>query len=177
MKSKVFRPRPIIRIEGSIYVAVGVGLPVLLAFGSGFEELSDVVAMVCLCGGLSIAHAILIHKFLWEKFFATLTISEQYVCWKCLFRRSISMSIEECGYIGVQEEESANGLPYPFVYFSSKPYPLKYSGKINKLPCTQGFIKFWYSEDLCQYLVDHFQGNQTGALLSYRIRSRRKKTG
>ena len=155
-----------------------IGIPLflaLLACDRSLVKQEDIIIHVCVCLSLSIIGGILIHKYLWEKLFATLIISNSAIVWRCPFRKSITLPFDKCNFVGVQKEESYNGLPYSFVYFSNKPYPTEYIGKINKLHCSEGFIKFWYSKNLGCYLVECLPQGKAGAILAYQIQEKRKK--
>ena len=124
---------------------------------------------------LVVGGIILVHFAFWEKCFATLTITEDEVIWRCPFRKTRRLPVFECRYIGVELEESANGLPYPFIYLTSEPYPYEYRHKINKLRCSDSFIKFWYSEKLSDHLRERFPGMKTGSLLAYQIKQKKSR--
>lgn len=171
----VFYTKPTLRFMRYYILFLFIGLPLgltLLALDRTIVQRSDVLLHVFVCLGLTFVGVILINVAFWEKCFATLHISDTVIRWKCPFRKTICLNCTECNYIGVQTEESHNGLSYPFVYLSVTAYPNKYIGKINRIRCTKSFIKFWYSEDLCAYLISRFPTNMTGELLSYRIRNK-----
>ena len=183
----VFRTKPLLMIYRYIYLFLFVCLPVILLISEILPEIllisesNSVQDIICLfviaifCVGLPIFEIILVHKNFWEKFFARLIVKDDCICWKCPFRKTIIIPIEQCNYIGVQLEESHNGLPYPNIYFAVRPYPSEYIGKINKVPCREGFVKFWYTEKLSNYICQKLSGDKTGGLLYYRIQSRKKR--
>lgn len=111
---------------------------------------------------------------LWEKFFAKLIVKNDRIEWRCVFRRSHTLLLTQCRWIGVELEDSFNGLDYPYVYFSKEPYPAEYQHKINKLKCSDHFIKFWYSEQLVNYLEENVSANQVGSLIAYREKCKRE---
>ena len=108
-----------------------------------------------------------------EKCFATLKVTNKLIEWKCPFRRSQRINAAECRYFGVQLEDSHNGLDYAFIYISKGPYPQEYDHKIDKMKCSEDFIKFWYSDELCDYLIEQFPANRTGPLQYYRRQKNR----
>lgn len=172
-----FRPNISVRICRLAFLLIFIVLPLYLATLSNDRSLvkeSDVVFYISLCLLFAILGLGLLFKFFWEKFFAKLIITKTHIVWKCLFRKPIVLSIEACDYIGVQQEESHNGIPYYFIYLSNKPYPAKYFGKINKVACKEGFIKFWYSQELSEYLISYMPGSKTGTLLAFRMRLKNK---
>ncbi len=111
---------------------------------------------------------------LWEKLFAKLIVKNDRIIWRCIFRRSHTLLLTESRWIGVELEDSFNGLDYPFIYFSKEPYPAEFQHKINKLKCSDSFIKFWYSEQLVNYLETHVSANRVGALIAYREKCKRE---
>lgn len=110
---------------------------------------------------------ILFYFSLLEKLCATIKIANNMIWWRCPLKPTKSIPIDECKYFGVQLEDSYNRLPYPFIYISKFPYPKEYEGKINKLKNSNEFIKFWYSDELCGYLIRKFPSNRTGPLQYY----------
>lgn len=114
----------------------------------------------------------LIMNVFWEKMFASLEVGNGAVTWRCPFRKKQVISLCECVYSGVELEESHNGLPYPFLYVARKPYPTEYRNRINKVKTKDGFIKFWYSEDLCKCLERKLPKGTAGSLTAYRIRTK-----
>lgn len=173
-----FATNKLLRVYRYFFLLILIGIPLyltVLAYDRSLVKEKDLVIHVCVCLGLTIVGCILIHKHFWEKFFATLTVSDSAIVWSCPFRKTIMLPLDKCNFIGVQMEESHNGLPYAFIYFSYKLYPSEYIGKINKLHCSEGFIKFWYSKELGDYLIKHLPGSKTGTILAYQIRVARKK--
>ena len=111
------------------------------------------------------------------KLFATLTFKDDMICWRCIFRRTRKLVLSDCR-IGVQLEESAFGSGYPHIFFTVTPYPSKYYNKINRVKCSDTFIKFWYREKIVEYLVENLPREQVSELKSFKARQsqmRRKK--
>lgn len=107
--------------------------------------------------------------FLWGTFsprvldraYGKLWVYEDHVAFKCPFRRTRILTFEECAYIGIENYNALlRGLPIErgdeaaFIYFSTKPYPEKYRGKISLLKNTKDFIKIGYSDALAKALID-----------------------
>ena len=136
--------------------------------GGGWS-LTIVCTLLLICGIGVVNYAF------WEKFFATLRLTEECVEWKCPFRKTRRMSLAAWKVTGVEQEESYNALPYPFIWFSTAPYPHEFRNKINRVKNSDTFIKFWYTEPLAQYLIDRFPGRLSGPVAAYRIRQKRKK--
>lgn len=109
-----------------------------------------------------------------EKLFAKIKITDDAIIWKCIFRRKHTMRIQDCRFIGVELENSFNQLDYPYIYFTKVRYPKEYEHKINELKNTDDFIKFWYTEELAEYLLTHFPKERTGSLQSYRFSHEKK---
>ena len=85
------------------------------------------------------------------------------------------MAIQDCRFISVELEDSFNKLDYPLIYFTTSWYPKEYAHKINKLKNTDQFIKFWYTEELAEYLITHLPKEKTGGLQYYHNMHTRKK--
>ena len=109
-----------------------------------------------------------------EKCFAKIVINNSLILWKCVFRKSITMNIETCRFIGVESEDSFNKIDYPFVYFSVLPYPREYVHKINKMQNTTSFIKFWYTDEIAKYIIDSLPKEKTGRLQYYRRKAKER---
>ena len=116
-------------------------------------------------------------KGLHEKCFATLEVYDTKVVWKCIFKKSHTIMISDCKFIGVESEESFNGLDYPFIYFAIHYYPNEFSRKINKIRVTDEFIKFWYTDELAEYVILHLPKEKTGGVQYYQHqkKARRRK--
>ncbi len=104
-----------------------------------------------------------------EKLFAKIRITDDVIIWKCIFRRKHTIRVQDCRFIGVELENSFNQLDYPYIYFTKVRYPKEYEHKINELKNTDDFIKFWYTEELAEYLLTHFPKERIGSLQSYRF--------
>ena len=102
-----------------------------------------------------------------EKYFAVIYISGDTVIWKCIFRKTRRLPLAECR-IGVQMEDSFQGEAYPHLYFTNAPYPEKYFNKINKMKCSDTFIKFWYREEIADYLIDILPVDQAHTVKAFR---------
>lgn len=173
-----FYTKPILRYcYRYLLLMILVGLPtyfvVLSIFDDGFVQPQDkplvasffLVLMVCGC--------VLVHIGFWEKCFATVIVTDGDIRWKCPFRKTRILPMEKCRFSGVESEESYNGLPYLHIYVSCEPYPQKFKNRINRLKCSDRFIKFWYSEELCRVLERTLPVESRGSLTAYRIRSKR----
>lgn len=172
-----FSTKPLLKVYRYLFLLVFIGLPLYLAtlaFDPSMVKQEDVlphlISQLLLVG----VGMILTHFFFWEKFFAILTVADGEIIWRCPFRKTLRLQIDQCDYIGVQREDAHNGLLYYFIYMSDRPYPQEYAGKINKVSCKEGFIKFWYSEKLSEYLISQIPANKAGALLAFRIQQKKK---
>ena len=172
-----FYTKPILKVYRYMFLFVFIGLPLYLAtlafFDISMVKQEDVLPHLLTMLLLAIVGAVLTH-FFWEKFFAVLTVADGQIIWRCPFRKTLRLQIDQCDYIGVQREDAHNGLLYYFIYVSDRPYPQEYAGKINKVSCKEGFIKFWYSEELSAYLISQIPGNKAGQLLAFRIQQKKK---
>ena len=127
------------------------------------SEIGILILGNILCLGMGIA------LFLWGTFshltldraYGKLWVYEDRVVFQCPFRRTRTLTFEECKYIGIENyNDLIRGLPIErgdeaaFIYFSTKPYPEKYKGKISRLKNTDDFIKIGYSDALAEALID-----------------------
>lgn len=110
-----------------------------------------------------------------EKLFAKIKITNDKIIWRCILKKKHTMAIQDCRFISVELEDSFNKLDYPFIYFTTSWYPKEYAHKINKLKNTDQFIKFWYTEELAEYLITHLPKEKTGGLQYYHNMHTRKK--
>ena len=137
---------------------------------------STIVFVGFLLAAMVIFSAYLLYYYS-PKLFATLTFKDDRVYWRCVFHRRRVLSLSNCR-IGVQLEESAFGPGYPHIFFTTAPYPSKYYNKINKIKCSDSFIKFWYREKIAEFLVENLPREQVLELKSFKARQsqmRRKK--
>lgn len=110
-----------------------------------------------------------------EKLFAKIKITNDKIIWRCILKKKHTMAIQDCRFISVELEDSFNKLDYPFIYFTTSWYPKEYAHQINKLKNTDQFIKFWYTEELAEYLIAHLPKEKTGGLQYYHNMHTRKK--
>ena len=133
--------------------------------------------IILLCGS-GITFVYCLHKELWEKFFATIYISADEVIWRCPFRKTRRLATRNC-YIGVELEDAFNkSIDYPYIYFSLTPYPRDLEHKINKIPCSERFVKYRYHADICEYILKTLPEEQTKRLdyfhYTYTVKGKKK---
>lgn len=135
----------------------------------GFDVVQNVYFLAVIIGIniISIFIYTVYWKELHEKCFAKIKICKYEIIWKCVLRKKRVIKIDNCRFIGVESEKSFNGPDYPFIYFSSSPYPTEFSHKINKINNSDKFIKFWYTDRLADYLLAHLSKEKTGGLQYY----------
>lgn len=114
-------------------------------------------------------------KELHEKCFSKLKVCDYGITWSCIFRRSHTISVSNCRFIGVESEHSFNGADYYFIFFSISPYPQNFSRKIDKLKVSDSFIKFWYTDGLAEYIIAHLPKEKTGGLQYYQNQKKRRR--
>lgn len=158
--------------SGYSIVFILVVLPVLL--GVGMAAQGSVIYAVFPWVGIAVPGCILIHIGFWEKCFAHLELSERQIHWKCPFRKDRVISADACVEIGAYMENEENGIPTEQIYFSDHPNPKQSIGKNGVIKASKHLIKFWYSDELCEYLIKTYSGRQTGCLLAYRQRRKRR---
>ena len=170
----VFKPPKAIRICARplamiLYsLAIGIALWFTVGYFDEFVTRStvDVETTFCLILGYGVIGFFLyeFHKGLWSKLFASLEIKEDGVTWRCPTRKTRMIPNENIRYIGVEFENSYNKQDYPFIYISSSTYPTEFAHKIDRLPVTNDFLKFWYTPELGTYLLTHFPSEKTEIL-------------
>ena len=88
-----------------------------------------------------------------------LTVTEDGVIWRCLFRRTRRIVYDDCRYIGVETFNKEARCPVvrgdecAAVYLSMDPFPEKFKGRINHLRCTDRIIKFYYTDALAETIL------------------------
>ena len=172
-----FKPPKAIRLfakpDALFLCAVHVGLVVYFTLGYLNElkrhdtfDLKSTFLILCVYGVAAFV-SYEFHKRIWDKLFASLVVKEDEIIWKCPTKKSKSILNGNIRFIGVESENAFNGLEYPFIFISSSPYPREFAHKIDKLPVTNDFLKFWYTPELATYLLSHFPGEKTGSLSRY----------
>lgn len=132
------------------------------------DSLSLFIIMILFWGFLSGSYLIITWTSFHEKFLAKLIITDDEIIWKCIFKKSHTMQINSCTFVGVELESSFNKLDYPFIYFATTWYPKMYAHKIDKLKNSDQFIKFWCTDKLADYLIASLPKEKTGGLQYHR---------
>ena len=162
-----FRPKPIIRFYIRwVVLAILVGTigMCIIPFKLSYEENGCMKYFYHLFfASMPCIWIYILHKELWEKIFATIYISPAEITWMCPFRKTKHVAATEC-YIGVELENSHNKLDYPYIYFSLKPYPREYEHKIDKIPCSNEFVKYRYAPEIAEYILKTLPKEQTKRL-------------
>ena len=103
-----------------------------------------------------------------------LSINTKEVVWKSPFHQTVRLQIEKCNYVGIADFAQHNrGLPVvrgdeiSYIYLSTEPLPSKYCHRIDATKCKHGFIKFAYSDKLCQELISVLPEDKTKNLVSF----------
>ena len=103
-----------------------------------------------------------------------LTVTQKRVVWRCPFHFSVSISIENCAHVGIEDMSKHNrgllivrGDEESFIYLSTKPLSPKYKHKIDGAKCKKGFIKFAYSDQLCAALIEILPAEKTNHLQAF----------
>lgn len=109
-----------------------------------------------------------------DRAFGHLLVYDDKVVFKCLFRITRTLAVEDVNYVGVEDYAALNrGLPIvrgdevSFIYFSVTPYPQNYKNKISLLKNKSGFIKFSYTDELAILLLKVFSNKQVTLLKSF----------
>ena len=135
-----------------LYLLITEDLPL-----TGLDVFACLVFLILTIGGVWMWT----YKLWFPRAFGRLLVYENKVVYKCLFCRTRTLTFDECEYIGVEDYIKLNpGLPavrgdeFSFIYFSKRPYPQKYVGKVTLLKNTKDFIRFSYSDALAKELID-----------------------
>ena len=151
-------------------------LPLLLAVEifQSFPTIEDsILVLLIACIVLSLIGGLLIHICFWEKFFAVLILTETEIRWKCPFRKTRVILLSNCLEIGAYLENANNGIPSEQIYFSDHRFPKQNMSKKGIMKPSQHLIKFWYTDQLSNYIVRNYSSKLTSCLNAYR-RQRKK---
>lgn len=143
-------------------------------YQEGIFRITDLLGLLLIYAGIGYGFYVL-RVGLWDKLFSSIYIEENQIVWKCLLRKKRKIPKCSVRFIGVETENAFNGLEYPFIYISTSPFPKEYAHKIDKLPCREGFLKFWYTDEFATYLLHHFSSEQTRSLAYYKQAKKRKR--
>ena len=204
MKPKVFRDALWPIGMGAVLLLMGLSL---LPFGcawflikemitkpsSSAEVLQSIIAiLVFIASGVGCIVSANCHLF-YDSGFRRLYVYEKKVVLRGLLRKTITLTIEDCTYIGVDNYSLLNrvlpvsrGDEVSYIYLSKNPYPQKYRGKITALKSKKGFIKFRYSDALAEalleilpddkdYMLRSFYGKMKANDMFARTKKRKKK--
>ena len=184
MKPKVFRDAlwPI----GLGAVLVLMGLSLLPIWGSvvliegAIEATGSPIALQSILGALMFIAAAIggfacaNYHLIYDSGFRRLYVYEKKVVLRCFLRKTITLTIEDCKYVGVEDYSLLNrvlpvsrGDEVSYIYLSKKPYPKEYCGKITMLKSKKGFIKFRYSDALAEALLEILPNDETYLLRAF----------
>ena len=169
------RPVPIIRYcYRWFFIALFILFPIYIMFGLTFNSAltKEEDQRLCFLFGavLLIFGTLLIHFEFWEKFFATLEITKDRIIWRCLFRKTKSMLLADCVAIGACREHTKKGIPSECIYISDAPIPAVDTDLPGTLKPSLHLIKYAYSDQLCDYLIQKVPDKRTRNLGAYRWR-------
>ncbi len=164
---KVFRSHIILLLEGRLFCFIMLFCLALFGYAivQCFRE-KEILSFIMFLF-LEIVAVLIFYatfwRFFWPLIWGKLIIDDTGVKWKCLFKKSIFLSWNECKYVGFETFTEGNVIKVDFyntgfryIYFSTTPYPKEFSGKINKLNCKEGFIKFFsVNEKICSAVLEH----------------------
>lgn len=109
---------------------------------------------------------------LWERQ-DWLLLTEESVTWRCLLKKSVQITYDDCQYIGVETFNkesfgvSLRGDRFAMIYISLDLYPEEMSGHINRLHCNERFIKFPYTDKLAETLLEVVPQEKTHLLRAF----------
>ena len=170
-----FYPAPIIRhFYRYFFVSLYILFPIFVMFGVTFNSAmikeEDRLGWFLLGFAFLIFGSLLIHFAFWEKFFATLEITDDRVIWKCPFRKTQNMRLDDCAVIGACREHTRNGIPSESIYISDVVISMSETDLRGTLKRSKHLIKYAYSDTLCDYLLQKVPDKPTRILGSYRWR-------
>ena len=170
-----FHPAPIIRYcYRWFFIALFILFPLYIMFGMAFNRAltkEEDQLLWFLTGAVFLVYgSLLMHFGFWEKFFATLEITEERIIWRCLFRKTQSMFLVDCVVIGACREHTKKGIPSECIYISDTPMPMMDTDLPGALKRSHHLIKYAYSDQLCDYLIRKVPDKRTRTLGAYRWR-------
>ena len=151
-------------------ILVFVGLPLWMSSPACWHAVveEDRMGYIILCWMIALCGAILIHVGMWEKFFAVLIVTEDEISWKCPLRKTKVIAVSKCVEIGAYIENANNGIPTEQIYFCDYADPQKNMGKNGVMKSSEHLIKFWYTYQLCEYLIKTLPEDKTSCLVAYK---------
>ena len=126
---------------------------IVMMFKEGDTLSWGTVVLGVFCIAFLIAVTLFIYMALWDKLLASLTVSSDCIVWKSPLKKTRRIMMDEVRYVGIEYEDSYNGLPYAYIYVSAAPYPKEYAHKINKLRCKDDFLIFRFTTELKVCLI------------------------
>ncbi|MBQ7956603.1 MAG: hypothetical protein IJ279_01090 [Clostridia bacterium] len=164
---KTFRSHIILVTEGRLFCLLMLFWfvifyqPVIQGFRE--KEYFSLIIFFVLVILLEVFFYVAFGKFIWPLVWGKLIVNDKGVRWRCLFKKSVFLSWDECKYIGFEAFTVGNVVKadiyktgFSYIYFSTTPYPKEFSGKINKLNCKEGFIKFFpVNAKMCSEVLEH----------------------
>lgn len=117
---------------------------------------------------MALSGCVVIQLWFWEKFFAVLILTDSEIRWKCPLRKNRILRLDNCIEIGAYTENANNGIPSVQIYFSDHRFPQKNMSKKGVMKPSQHLIKFWYTDQLSEFVLRNYPSNLTGCLNAYR---------
>lgn len=166
-------------ISGLFMVPVGIAMVILgivVTIHFYEEDPSSFIFLFFTVGGLGAIIGYILLTF--PVMSSYLTVSPQKIFWKCPFRKSVSLNIEDCKFVGIDDMADntilmpTRGDEISFIYLSTKPFPDKYHHKANlvleKRP--KDLIVFHYSDALCEKLMEVLPKEEAKEIASFYAR-------
>jgi len=158
-KRTVVRSHIILLIEGRLLLlfCIGVSLWALWIAVSDIRTFSFSEILPCLIFILLFAPAVIfvIHWF-WQLCFYKLIVTDEYIQWRCLFCKSITLPIADVKYVKVTSFNEGNMLKdinmyhaQEYVLLSTTPLPRK---RIDKIRSGGNLIRVMYTTKLARVL-------------------------
>lgn len=144
-----------------------VVLPIWMPFIDKVAE-ADRLKNTALWWGMAIIDFVIIQVCFWEKFFAVLTVTEDEIRWKCPLRKTRIIPVSKCAEIGAYVENADNGIPTEQIYICDYANPQQHMGKNGVMKGSAHLIKFWYTSELCNYLLQTMPDTKTHSLAAYK---------
>ena len=171
-----FQPAPMVRYcYRYFFIALYILFPIYIMLGMPFSRTAsgDRFGWFLFGAALLILGSVLIHYAFWEKFFATLEITDDWIIWRCPFRKTQRISLDACVTIGACREHTKRGIPSECIYISDVQMSMMDTDLPGAIKRSKHLIKYAYSDRLCDYLIQKISDKRTRTLSAYRWR--RKK--
>ena len=154
---------------------VSIALPLELYINPNSSNLTNIERIIyCSLCVFSFICAFILVEICSGAMVGWLTVKGNKIIWRCPLHITRTLRADECEYVGIDDFAGSNrGMPVirgdeiSYIYLSQEPLPEKYHHNISDARCKKGFIKFAYSDKLCQELIRVLPAEKTGYLIAF----------